>query len=84
MVAATPANQKVNLQNVLGVQCLGCGESIPPDKRRLVDLERVECPRLGAGSLMMGLPDNDPFDKHHHLGRPILPDRELAKVCSFE
>jgi hypothetical protein len=84
VVAATPENQKVNLEKVLGVQCLDCGESIPPDKRRFVELEHVECPRLGAGSLMIGLPDNDRFDKHHHLRKPILPDRQLAKVCSFE
>jgi hypothetical protein len=57
VVAATPENQKVNLEKVLGVQCLSRGESIPPDQRRLVDFEHVECPRLGAGSLMIGSPE---------------------------
>jgi hypothetical protein len=34
--------------------------------------------------LMIGSSDNDPFDKRRHLWRPILPNRQLAKVCSFD
>jgi hypothetical protein len=38
------------IEKVLGIQCFTCGESIPPDKRPLVDFDHVACPRLGAGS----------------------------------
>jgi hypothetical protein len=37
----------------------------------------------GAPFLMIGSSDNDPFDKRH-LWRTHPPNRQLAKVCSFE
>jgi predicted RNA-binding Zn-ribbon protein involved in translation (DUF1610 family) len=45
-----PKKQKINLDKVLAslaTHCTKCGESIPPDKRRLVDFEHVECPKCG-------------------------------------
>jgi hypothetical protein len=38
----------------------------------------------GRAFLMIGSSDNDAFDKRRHLWRLILPNRQLAKVCSFE
>jgi len=46
-----PKKQKINLEKVLAslaTQCVKCGESIPPGKRRLVDREHVECPKCGG------------------------------------
>jgi hypothetical protein len=33
---------------------------------------------------MIGSSDSDSFDNRRHLWRPILTNRQLAKVCSFE
>jgi hypothetical protein len=41
-------------------------------------------PLLRAHVPVIGSSDNDPFDKRRGLWRPILPNRQLAKVCSFE
>jgi hypothetical protein len=38
----------------------------------------------GRTFLMIGSSDDDPFDKRRHLWRPILPNRQFEKVCSFE
>jgi uncharacterized OB-fold protein len=48
---AMPKKQKIDLAKVLatlGTLCEKCGYSIPPNERRLVDFDNVQCPQCGA------------------------------------
>jgi ribosomal protein S27AE len=45
-----PRKQKINLEKVkvaLNTVCPKCAYSIPPDKIRRIDFERMECPECG-------------------------------------
>jgi len=45
-----PKKQKIDLAKVLaalGTLCPHCGYSIPPQQRKLVDFDHVQCPECG-------------------------------------
>jgi len=52
-----PPRRKLDLEKIraaLIMQCPLCGESIPPDKQKRVDMEHMECPSFGKRFVPQG------------------------------